>query len=495
MNAAVSALVGVLCLLVAWCLFLVLPGARLFSWSILAFGLLLLAVAAAAEFRAVRRTLGSRRGRARMRATVRLSLFAGIVVFVNALSVDLHHRFDATGSGQFTLTPETQGVAQALDQPVEAVTIFPRDLPVSVKSYVRSLLAEYRRHTERLTVKDVDPDVSPDQARRYGVGEAEALAGAVIFVAGDRRIAVVGNQLAEAAEQAFTSAILQVTGVRQKTVYFLTGHGEGDIEAGYGAAASALRDGLFVVRRLNLSGLAAVPDDAAVLVIAGPQASLADHERRAIEAYVGRGGRLLMLLNPDPPPQFAQMLSAWGLDVGTGVVVDPASHAVPDRSGLLVPGDRNAFQLPKLHFPGAAAILPRMDIPEGIGAAALVWTSPEGRLDAAGDPGTLPIGVLLSAPSGSEAAPEGLALAVIGDADFAADGSFADGNNGDLFVAAVRWLAAGTDIVSINRKVLPNRRFLLSPEQARFLNVSSMALLPILVLAVGGLVWWGRRAG
>ena len=34
---------------------------------------------------------------------------------------------------------------------------------------------------------------------------------------------------------------------------------------------------------------------------------------------------------------------------------------------------------------------------------------------------------------------------------------------------------------------------LLNPEQARFLHVSSIGLLPMLLLAVGGYVWWRRR--
>jgi ABC-type uncharacterized transport system involved in gliding motility auxiliary subunit len=34
----------------------------------------------------------------------------------------------------------------------------------------------------------------------------------------------------------------------------------------------------------------------------------------------------------------------------------------------------------------------------------------------------------------------------------------------------------------------------LSPEQARFLHLSSIGLLPLLLLVIGGFVWWRRRA-
>lgn len=85
-------------------------------------------------------------------------------------------------------------------------------------------------------------------------------------------------------------------------------------------------------------------------------------------------------------------------------------------------------------------------------------------------------------------------MAVIGDSDFASDQNFFNGNNGDLFVSAVNWLAAGKEVVSVDRKVLATRRLLLAPEQARFLLVSSLGLLPLLVLAAGAFVWWRRRS-
>ena len=51
----------------------------------------------------------------------------------------------------------------------------------------------------------------------------------------------------------------------------------------------------------------------------------------------------------------------------------------------------------------------------------------------------------------------------------------------------------GKEIVAVDRKVIPVRRLILSPEQARFLHISSIGLLPLLLLVVGGFLWWRRR--
>ena len=63
--------------------------------------------------------LASRRGKFGIGTTVKVSLFAGIVVLANAISVGAYHRFDFTGLAQFTLTSQTKDVLADLKEPVE----------------------------------------------------------------------------------------------------------------------------------------------------------------------------------------------------------------------------------------------------------------------------------------------------------------------------------------------------------------------------------------
>lgn len=489
MIPAILALFGVLSFFAAWMLSVILMGAQTISLAVLVFGTVLLAAAGIMDFHRFRTALVSRQGRLGMGTAVRVSLFLGIVLLVNAIAQSVSLRVDLTGSSQFTLSPQTREALQELDEPVEAIAVLTRRTPANVSAHALSLLSEYRAHTENLSVREIDPLLSPDQARAHGVTQAEAAAGAVIFVGAGGRKTVYGDQISQEAEQAFTSALLQASGTRQKKVYFTLGHGEADTMAAYGSAASALAENLFSPQRIVLAERDRVPEDAAVLVMVGPRQPLGEHDRALIEDYVNAGGRLLLLLDPDTPETFAQMLSGWWLETGQETIVDPGAYAVPDQTDLLVSASRNAFRLPALHFPGAISLRPRLDFPDDVSIAGLAWTS-----DAASKTGELPIGLLLSAESGSQSAPGGLRLAVLGDSDFASDSAFADGNNGDLLVSIVRWLAEGTDVVSIRRQALPNRRLLLRPEQARFVNISSMALLPLLICIIGAFAWWSRRA-
>ena len=249
------------------------------------------------------------------------------------------------------------------------------------------------------------------------------------------------------------------------------------------------------------------PDDTAVLVVAGPRRSLLSNELDILKEYLRNNGRILILLNPDPPAELRQLLAEWWLDIEGGTLIDPTSYVAPNKDNPLVPRARNSFQLPEIYFTGATAVLPMDEKPEEIALSALAWTSQEAWLErdfvSGEEPafdtqidrkGPLAIGAFVSTmlDDGTEI-PLGTRLVVIGDSDFASNRNFQNGNNSDLFLTVVNWLAAGEEIISIDRKVLVTRRLLLNPEQARFLQISSIGLLPLLLLVAGGYVWWRRR--
>jgi hypothetical protein len=486
---------------------LIMPGLRYYAWAILALGSALLAAAVILEFKRVRGALTSRRGRFGLSTIVKVSLFSGIILTTNAISVGTNHRFDFTGLSQFTLTSQTKEILADLDQPVEILNFYSPSVPVTISSYAKNLITEYRNQTDQLTVSNIDPDLNPDQARRYRVDQAGALYGVTVFVGRQGQRQVLGPQIAAEAEHAFTSAILEVTGTRQRKVYFLTGHGEHSIHSDYDSVRSGLRDNLFQVDQLDLRNSNGIPTDAAVLVLAAPQQPLNNDEQKVLQDYLTNDGRLLILWNPDPPQWLRQFLADWSLDIVDGTVVDAASHVAPNPHTPLIPRDRNNFKLAETYFPGAAAVFPSNAIPDGMVILPLVWTSGESWIEKdfslaakpefneqADRKGPLPIGVLVSTtPVDNPTGPEGTRLVLLGDSDFATNRHFRNGNNGDLFLTAVNWLTAGEEIISVDRKALVTRRLLLNPEQTRFLHISSMGLLPLILLLVGVYAWWRRR--
>ena len=260
---------------------LLLPSIRLAAWGILLVGIILLATAFIMDFRQVGRALTGRRGRYGTAATVMISIFIGIILLVNAISIGNFKRFDVTGVAQFTLTSQTKDVLSKLETPVEVLSFFTPDNPV--REYTASLLNEYQNYTNQLSIKTIDPDLHPDQARQYGITEYGAVYGTVVFESEGGQRSVYGPQIAEQAEHAFTSAILEVTGIVQKKVYFLTGHGESDIYSDYNNAREGLLDNLYQVGTLDLLHTHEIPEDMAVLVIAAPRKAFTSEEIALIQ--------------------------------------------------------------------------------------------------------------------------------------------------------------------------------------------------------------------
>ena len=102
MKTSILALLRLAALSVGLVLNFVMPGIRYYAWIILALGAALLAVAFIFDFRRVQNTLISHQGKFGVGTTVGISLFFGVILLTNAISVGNFHRFDFTGLAQFT---------------------------------------------------------------------------------------------------------------------------------------------------------------------------------------------------------------------------------------------------------------------------------------------------------------------------------------------------------------------------------------------------------
>src|SRR5262249_37780311 len=127
-------------------------------------------------------------------------------------------------------------------------------------------------------------------------------------------------------EETVTNGIIRVSGTTKKAVYFTDGHGEADIQnqqdaKGYANAKLALEQENYEVKPLVL--LEQIPDAASVLVVAGPERPFSPAEMQTLDAYLRRGGRLLVLVGPrQGGEEFTKFLGDWGVKLGNDIVID-----------------------------------------------------------------------------------------------------------------------------------------------------------------------------
>ncbi|WP_446349216.1 Gldg family protein [Coleofasciculus chthonoplastes] len=250
-----------------------------------------------------------------------LAMFV-IIGLINFLGVRYGVQIDLTENQLFTLSPQSQQVVRNLDQSVK-VWVF--ESPANPAD--QELLENYRRYGSNLEFEFVDPQLQPEFAQKFNVNYI----GEVYLEYGNQRELVQTiSQGERLSEVQLTNAIERITGDRTDKVYFLQGHGErlleASDEAGLSQAVSALETKNFTVEPLNLAEQTAVPDDASLIVIAGPKRALFEPEVQALEDYLAQGGSLLVMIDPDTNPGLEPLLSDWGVTLTNQIVIDASGQ-------------------------------------------------------------------------------------------------------------------------------------------------------------------------
>ena len=551
-NVSLASLAaGIVALVTAGIVRLIAPELETSVLVFLALGLLFLLLAATTGFNTIRSAITTRRGFYGFNTTVMVLLFlaiASIIIFVGARN---NARFDVTSTGEFSLAKQTVQILKDLENRIEAIAFFVPGDPnqVLVRGPALDLLEEYSQATGRFSYRVVDPELEPGEARRFGINPSTE-PGTIIFATEGNLHPVstlIFTQQGQFVpnfnlEKDFSQAILAVTRVQQKVVYFLERHGEADITnlvdgAAYGLAGRGLLSDNYLVTTLDLAGEGSVPEDASVLVIAGPKNDLLEEEREPLEQFLLDGGKALFLLDPDSPPGFRELLNAWGVRLGEGTVVDLGSSVSGNPRAPLVRRDRYNFLAPQLglfspitqpvtdssFFERAAAVIPLEDqgvelnppqpnvfylteslliTPLAVTSGVLSWLESdpeENQFDPGELRGPLALGVSIDArapfkqePPFGEQAPR-TQIVVFGDSDFASNRFFSSFANGDMFLNSVNWLAGDVELISVRPKLRDPRLLIVTQGTWNFIRWSSLLILPIAVAAAGGFIWWRRR--
>lgn len=462
-----------------------------------------------------------------------LSLLAVIVLLgiINFLGARYSTQFDFSEGAQFSLAPESRDVLQSLEQPV-TVLVFD-DEPDDGSQ--RLLLEQFRQASQgQVTYEFINPTNQPGLARKYNVQTR----GTVILESGNRSEPLEG----ELREADLTPALIKVTSDSQTRAYFTQGHGELPLSGG----SNSLSQAIDVLNKRNVETLPLtllanpeVPEDANVVVVAGPKQAFLAPEVNALEAYLQRGGSLLLMVDPDVNSGLEPLLNDWGIKLDNRWIIDGSGVGAqvglgPDTVVAFDYGQHPITQRfaqgPSL-FPQAQAILimpqDQDEVVDLVSSGPQTWAEANPQADSFNfeegqdQAGPLTLGVAITRPlspanppepaaegesptanpeitapgaNQSETTPKDARLVVFGDSGFAADSLFEQGVNGDLFVNSILWLGERQDQpLSIRPKETTNRRLNLSVDLNRWVTLISVVILPLLGFGLAIGAWWQRR--
>ncbi len=274
-------------------------------------------------------------------------MLLGVLVFVNVLAYFLFPKpADWTASGMYTLNEQSQAILKSLKQPVKIYYLSASrdddaDIELllnncqSVTDKVQTEIVLRDRNIKRMAELREKYQLPLDSSGLLVTYETSEGKSEFQFVRVDEMYEFPKKQSEHPqfkGEGALMTAIDYLTeGKSRATVYFTQGNGELDItgaksgspENGGASLAERLRKANYDVKPLQLGLLGAqatVPDDAAVVVVAGPTRPLSEPAVEALRKYMStpnakkKKGRLIVLAGAEPESDGKGALASTGLE-------------------------------------------------------------------------------------------------------------------------------------------------------------------------------------
>ncbi len=241
-----------------------------------------------------------------------------ITIPLNLLASRLDIQWDMTPTKIYNLTDTTKDYLSSLDKQVDFYFLLDMDLlSTDMNSMELYHTLEQYASYDCINFVSFDPDDEPTLTKKlmdlgYTLSEGD------MVISCDGRSKHIeassmystqystddsGNMIADSAffngENIITGAIEAVASGRDTKVFFLTGHGERQIDTDYTKLKMNLSNRNYDLQELDLAAEEAVPEGTAFVILAAPQTDISKDELRKLNAYLDNGGNVCFWMSPN----------------------------------------------------------------------------------------------------------------------------------------------------------------------------------------------------
>jgi ABC-type uncharacterized transport system involved in gliding motility auxiliary subunit len=494
-----------LAIIVAIVLFIIQGSLKLEAQVLLGLSLIGVALSVLLNPQKVRKLLARRQARYGSNVLIAFVAFLGIVVALNYIVNHNTVRWDLTEDKEHSLAPETLDVLKSLKSQVQANAFFTASYPSETTA---NLLDSFKFNSNgKFDYKFINPDSDPILAQEAGITQD----GSVVLTLDGR-----SETLTYATEQNVASALVRLSNPGERTIYFLTGHGEYDItstqDSGLSQVVATLKSKNYTVKTINLLATPVIPSDALSIIIAGNIQDLSVSEIEAIKTYQDSGGALIVWSTPkvltkieETNEGFENFLSTyWGISLGNDMIVDLnidppiiaygstyGKHPITENLATL------ATLFPRAHSVTALNALDNISLTLLVSTGENSWAETEissiENNQVSPDADKDIIGPVPLAFAGENSVTDSK-IVVVGNAEFAANAFYSQYGNLDLAINMIDWASDQDNLLNLTAKQSTTRT-LVSPTVTiqNLLLLVSVILLPGIVLIIGVVVWVQRR--
>jgi hypothetical protein len=465
-------------------------------------------------------------------------LCISLFVIVNYLSFRHFKTYDMTFSGEFSLSPQTKKFLKNLKEEMEIYVL----LPMGDESYerVERIISAFKSESPKIKVEFLDPEKDREKyeliMKKYSVTTPNS----VIFANKERSKWVEKDQFLEydfssyqfdgnaklksfKGEGAFLNAMYEVVDPRKPKIYFTVGHGERrdyeDNNRGIYLFKERLSKEGAVTEELQTINLSKIPQDAALIVVAGPQKPFTKTESDILEKYLDEGGSLFLFLDPlieeGRDMKFGktgleEMCLRHGIELLDGLVVDPEASLLAGRAqtffGINYSSHEITSDLMKNKYPILFILARALKLTEPVnkdfkvealvstGKEAWAETNLKNLKEVKKDPED-PQGVLSLAAVATSEKNKKSRMIVVGDSDIISEGAFLSqlGGNSIFALNAVHFLVQQEERISIPPKEVSKKSIVLTSTQLMTNFIILVVLFPFAIALFGVFVYFSRR--
>jgi len=462
-------------------------------------------------------------------ANVALSIILvfALVAMANWIAKKYPKNYDfVQTSNLYQLSGKTKKIIESLNQDVEFY-VFSNPQDSELYSKVQRLLKAYKNVSPHIKLTMVDPvrDINKVRilARDLNVEEPDTV---VVKIGDNKKVLTemdmadfkfkhndyTGGQIKEMkqfkAEQAFTSAILELINPKKIFAKFTVKHGEKNIfgykDDGMSEAKRYLRRDNITAEPIELISLSVITN-CDVLVVAGPTHKFLPHEINLIRHYLDTGGRAMFMLDPEVESGLAPLLKEYNVKIGNDIVVDPERqmpYASPMQLIIGLYKDHSitrslktftifsiARSVSDINEENKINIARELAVTSGKGWGETDTASEKFKFDLRADKeGPVSVAVIV------ENNKSGMRIAVYGDSDFATNRDFPKGANKDIFLNTINWLVKRELLISIGPKTIAEMKHLnINAFQLKMITIVVIVVVPLASVAAGFIVYLRRK--
>ena len=380
-------------------------------------------------------------------------------------------------------------------------------------------LSKYESESSHIKVEYKDPVKYPNFASDY---TSDTLQENSLIVVGEKRNKVISyedmyetqidyNTYSQQTtgydgEGRITSALDYVTAAEMPVVYRITGHDEQELDSSF---QTAMEKANLTVEDLNLMDQDKVPGDADAIMILAPLSDFSTDDAQKVKDYMAAGGKAIVVTTytDQDMTNFKSILDEYGVSVTKGILAETDNGHYYQNPFYLIPEVKSNtytsdFADSKYVFAPYAQGL-TVSENDALSVTQMLVTSENAvvkddpqnmtsyEAEDGDETGQFTLGAKVEKTAGETAS----TMFIFSSENLFTDESsqMVGGSNLQLFTRVINDLSEEQSSVSIPVKEYTQESITVPQNQFVFLGLTTVILLPVLLLAAGIVIWVRRR--